>query len=106
MRIRMLGLRFIGLGVRHTLRGLERKRTDIRSGATRSQIGEKLWTEPTSRAAFAGTTCRLGIDWSGTPEWIRTTDLLLRRQTLYPAELRAHRGANTIILTQPGLRRA
>src|SRR5689334_22995441 len=26
---------------------------------------------------------------SGTPEWIRTTDLLLRRQTLYPAELRA-----------------
>ena len=27
---------------------------------------------------------------SGTPEWIRTTDLLLRRQTLYPAELRAH----------------
>jgi hypothetical protein len=26
----------------------------------------------------------------GTPEWIRTTDLLLRRQTLYPAELRAH----------------
>jgi hypothetical protein len=25
----------------------------------------------------------------GTPEWIRTTDLLLRRQTLYPAELRA-----------------
>ena len=27
---------------------------------------------------------------NGTPEWIRTTDLLLRRQTLYPAELRAH----------------
>jgi hypothetical protein len=27
----------------------------------------------------------------GTPEWIRTTDLLLRRQTLYPAELRAHK---------------
>ena len=26
---------------------------------------------------------------SGTPEWIRTTDLLLRRQTLYPTELRA-----------------
>ena len=26
----------------------------------------------------------------GTPEWIRTTDLLLRRQTLYPSELRAH----------------
>ena len=25
----------------------------------------------------------------GTPEWIRTTDLLLRRQTLYPSELRA-----------------
>jgi hypothetical protein len=29
-------------------------------------------------------------DLSGTPEWIRTTDLLLRRQTLYPSELRAH----------------
>src|SRR4051794_10465240 len=28
--------------------------------------------------------------WIGTPEWIRTTDLLLRRQTLYPTELRAH----------------
>ena len=28
---------------------------------------------------------------NGTPEWIRTTDLLLRRQTLYPAELRAHK---------------
>ena len=26
----------------------------------------------------------------GTPERIRTSDLLLRRQTLYPAELRAH----------------
>jgi integrase len=31
-----------------------------------------------------------GKDLDGTPEWIRTTDLLLRRQTLYPAELRAH----------------
>jgi hypothetical protein len=31
------------------------------------------------------------INLSGTPEWIRTTDLLLRRQTLYPAELRAHK---------------
>ena len=27
---------------------------------------------------------------SGTPGGIRTHDLLLRRQTLYPAELRAH----------------
>jgi hypothetical protein len=27
---------------------------------------------------------------SGTPGPIRTADLLLRRQTLYPAELRAH----------------
>jgi hypothetical protein len=34
----------------------------------------------------------------GTPEWIRTTDLLLRRQTLYPAELRAH-----IQVSQDGL---
>ena len=30
------------------------------------------------------------IEFYGTPEWIRTTDLLLRRQTLYPTELRAH----------------
>ena len=34
---------------------------------------------------------------SGTPEWIRTTDLLLRRQTLYPAELRAHESSLTEI---------
>ncbi len=39
---------------------------------------------------------KLEVNWlirqslNGTPEWIRTTDLLLRRQTLYPAELRAH----------------
>ena len=29
---------------------------------------------------------------SGTPEWTRTTGLLLRRQTLYPSELQAHTG--------------
>src|SRR5438034_11050560 len=34
--------------------------------------------------------CKLRVGVVGTPEWIRTTDLLLRRQTLYPAELRAH----------------
>ena len=33
----------------------------------------------------------------GTPEWIRTTDLLLRRQTLYPAELRAHNRSISIV---------
>ena len=38
---------------------------------------------------------------NGTPDWIRTSDLLLRRQTLYPAELRAH---NTIpIVSRPAL---
>ena len=36
---------------------------------------------------------------NGTPEWIRTTDLLLRRQTLYPAELRAHNGSTSIVVT-------
>ena len=36
---------------------------------------------------------------SGTPEWIRTTDLLLRRQTLYPAELRAHNCTTSIVVT-------
>jgi hypothetical protein len=30
------------------------------------------------------------IDLVGAPEMIRTSDLLLRRQALYPAELRAH----------------
>jgi hypothetical protein len=25
--------------------------------------------------------CRMILEWFGTPEWIRTTDLLLRRQT-------------------------
>ena len=39
--------------------------------------------------------------WIGTPEWIRTTDLLLRRQTLYPAELRAHAGNFTLIVPHP-----
>src|ERR1035438_3644869 len=39
---------------------------------------------------------------SGTPEWIRTTDLLLRRQTLYPSELRAHMdGTCTAIVPHP-----
>src|ERR1039457_5203910 len=37
----------------------------------------------------------------GTPEWIRTTDLLLRRQTLYPAELRAHNASTSIVVTFP-----
>lgn len=27
---------------------------------------------------------------NGDPEWIRTTDLPLRRRLLYPAELRGH----------------
>src|ERR1019366_5119292 len=36
---------------------------------------------------------------NGTPEWIRTTDLLLRRQTLYPSELRAHNGSTSIVVT-------
>src|ERR1035437_4346085 len=35
----------------------------------------------------------------GMPEWIRTTDLLLRRQTLYPSELRAHNGSTSIVVT-------
>src|ERR1022692_2532688 len=38
---------------------------------------------------------RLGRSRSGTPERIRTSDLLLRRQALYPAELRAHITNNT-----------
>src|SRR5450756_1493062 len=36
---------------------------------------------------------------NGTPEWIRATDLLLRRQTLYPSELRAHNGSTSIVVT-------
>ena len=39
----------------------------------------------------------------GTPEWIRTTDLLLRRQTLYPAELRAHMKLNNLLDCDFGL---
>ena len=34
--------------------------------------------------------CRLGKGGNGTPEGIRTPDLLLRRQLLYPTELLAH----------------
>ncbi len=30
--------------------------------------------------------------WDGAPDWIRTSDLRLRRPTLYPAELRAQCG--------------
>ena len=33
---------------------------------------------------------------NGTPDEIRTHDLLLRRQTLYPAELRAHNTASRV----------
>ena len=33
----------------------------------------------------------------GTPDRIRTYDLLLRRQTLYPAELRAHNRDTPIV---------
>jgi hypothetical protein len=41
---------------------------------------------------------------SGTPGPIRTADLLLRRQTLYPAELRAHnyRLPNCVTLRRSG----
>src|ERR1043165_6308057 len=35
---------------------------------------------------------------SGTPGPIRTADLLLRRQTLYPAELRAHMRRNRSLI--------
>ena len=35
---------------------------------------------------------RCGLILGSAPERIRTSDLLLRRQALYPAELRAHRG--------------
>ena len=76
----------------------------------------KLWNGPARRrvGAIPGTVARrrvpirrlpiavrLGTEkvWIGTPEWIRTTDLLLRRQTLYPAELRAHVAAFNCSLT-------
>jgi hypothetical protein len=38
---------------------------------------------------------------SGTPGPIRTADLLLRRQTLYPAELRAHIWLASQLYTSP-----
>ena len=34
--------------------------------------------------------CPEGNFYNGTPDRIRTYDLLLRKQTLYPAELRVH----------------
>ena len=59
---------------------------------------------PTNRRLWKKQPRKTVNDWwqmirSGTPEWIRTTDLLLRRQTLYPAELRAHK--KTKILLNP-----
>ena len=41
------------------------------------------------RTSFPGSCSEL-ITWIGAPDLIRTSDLLLRRQTLYPAELRVH----------------
>ena len=38
---------------------------------------------------------------SYTPEEIRTPDLLVRSQTLYPAELRAHILLNCLVITTP-----
>jgi hypothetical protein len=40
------------------------------------------------------------VDLSGAPGGIRTPDLLVRSQTLYPAELRAH---SFVIVTQPNI---
>src|SRR5690348_13892832 len=40
--------------------------------------------------AFQGFDRVLRQEMNGTPERIRTSDLLVRSQTLYPAELRAH----------------
>ena len=44
------------------------------------------------------------IEKNGTPEWIRTTDLLLRRQTLYPAELRAHTDSSISVANRDSAR--
>ena len=54
--------------------------------------------EPAPRQALSLQTRLYSLFWAGaisalecgTPGRIRTADLLLRRQTLYPAELRAH----------------
>src|SRR5262249_51840546 len=52
---------------------------------------EVVWDRGTARL------CRESAE-SGTPGPIRTADLLLRRQTLYPAELRAHITTNPIVV--------
>jgi hypothetical protein len=35
---------------------------------------------------------REGKSWNGTPERIRTSDLVFRKHPLYPTELREHNG--------------
>src|SRR5579863_4813657 len=54
---------------------------------------EDSWREDATAETL---TCLQVAEKSGTPEWTRTTDLLLRRQTLYPAELRAHGDASIV----------
>ena len=40
----------------------------------------------------------ISIEENGAPGGIRTPDLLVRSQTLYPAELRARRNADSVFL--------
>ncbi len=65
-------------------------------GLRKGELEALRWNDNSERGKLrvnpAGNEYLQAVDLSGTPEWTRTTDLLLRRQTLYPAELQAHTG--------------
>ena len=91
-----------GAGSRNPEEGEAARQGDQDTGDDRFLAGFGLIRARTSFPNSAGPVCERIASYSlfwggtisslecGTPEWIRTTDLLLRRQTLYPTELRAH----------------
>ena len=66
-------------------------------GVSQERGGGEAFTNPPRVSTIlndcSNSTC------NGVPEWSRTTDLQLRRLTLYPTELRAQRGLDDSILT-------
>ncbi len=65
-------------------------RREVQGGHKNGHTGEKAVAEGEANGSRKPESGNEPNDLGGTPGPIRTADLLLRRQTLYPAELRAH----------------
>jgi hypothetical protein len=66
-----------------------------RLGQPKSPVGAGtvlLWLTETDKRTFLSVTRVNGMEMDGAPGEIRTPDLLVRSQALYPTELRARRG--------------